>query len=244
MIGRALRAQARSFSGDVVLLGVAAAAFVLSLSLAASIPPELAEAPTDAREALTAPLSTVLATYAAVLSAVYGSFRYTIDRRDGVIAQRLTLQPRWTMLLARMPGSAAGGAIVALAVLVGGHVALIVAMGGIPVDWRAAAASLALGAVAGLWGFGVGVIVEAHLPALFLVSLSMGAAVVVVMFWEAGAVYLPLLAMLEAFRFDVAAVGVEPGHGLEAPLAMLVSAAWVVLALVAGSIAFLTRDVS
>lgn len=243
MIGRALRAQARSFAGDVVLLGVAAAAFAMSLSLATSIPPEFADAPADVRRELAAPFSTVLATYGGVLAAVYGSFRYTIDRRDGVIAQRLTLQSRGSTFLVRVPVSALGGAIVALAAVAGGHTALLVTMGGIPVDWSSAGSTVALGAAAGLWGMGIGVVVQAHLAALFIAALSMGAAMLVTMFWSAGAVYLPLLAMLEAFRFDVTAVGITPSEGLDSASAVLVSAGWVLLVLVAGGISFLRRDV-
>lgn len=243
MIGRALRAQARSFTGDVVLLWVAVAALVMSLSLATSVPPEFADAPADVRAALTAPFSAVLATYGAVLAAVYGSFRYTIDRRDGVVAQRLMLQPRWASFLVRVPASALGGAIVALAGVAGGHAALSVSMGGIPVDWSSVASTLALGAVAGLWGMGVGVVVQAHLVALFVASLSMGAAMLVAMFWSAGAVNFPLLAMLEAFRFDVTAVGIMPDDRLDSSVAVLLAAGWVLVALLAGGISFMRRDV-
>ncbi len=66
MILRALRAQSRSFAADVVLLWSAVAAFVMSLSLATSVPPEFAAAPADVREALMAPFGAVLATYGAV----------------------------------------------------------------------------------------------------------------------------------------------------------------------------------
>lgn len=244
MIAQALRAQARSFTGDVVLLGMAAAAFVLSLSLAASVPPDFAEAPADAREALAAPFSTVLATYGAILAAVYGAFRHTLDRRDGVVAQRLTVQPRWAFLLARVPTSAVGGAGVALAGVVGGHTALTVAMGGVPVDWTAVGTTLAVGAAAGLWGMGLGIIVQAHLVAPFVASMSMGAAMLVAMVWSAGAVYLPLLAMLEALGFDLAAVGIPPQDRLDSSMAVLVAAGWVLLALLAGGASFLNRDVT
>lgn len=243
MIRHALQAQARSFTGDVVLLGVAAAAFVMSLTLATSVPPEIADAPADVRDALTAPFSTVFATYGAVLAAVYGSFRYTIDRRDGVIAQRLTVQPRGASFLARIPASALGGAVVALAGVAGGHTALTVVLGGVAVDWSAVGSTLALGAVAGLWGLGLGVVVQVHLVALFAASLSMGAAMLVALFWKAGAVYLPLLAMLAALRFDLTAVGIMPEDCLDSSLAVLVAAGWVVLALVAGGATFLNRDV-
>jgi hypothetical protein len=238
-----LRAQARSFAGDMVLLGVAAAAFVMSLSVATSVPPEFTDAPADAREALTGPFSVVLATYGAVLAAVYGSFRYTVDRRDGVVAQRLMSQPRWALLLVRVPTSALGGALIALATVLGGHAALTVAMGGVPVDWGAAASTLVLGAVAGLWGMGVGVVVQAHLAALFVAALSMGVTMLVATFWGAGAVYLPLFAMLAAFQFDVTTLGILPEQGLDQSLAVLVTADWVLAALLAASIAFMERDV-
>ncbi|MGO4488302.1 hypothetical protein [Microbacterium sp. 2RAF4] len=243
MIGRALRAQTRSLTGDVVLLGVAVAAFAMSLTLAASIPSEVANASVDARAELAAPLSTVLATYAGILAAVYGSFRYTIDRRDGVVAQRLTVQRRWVMLLVRTITCAVGGAVVALAAVLGGHSALTIVVGGLPMEWSVLLSTLVLGAFASLWGMGIGLIVQAHLAALFVSALSMGVAVIVAMFWSTGAAYLPLLALLEAFRFDVGAVGIPPQQELTGPVALLVSAGWVLAALIAGGAAFLSRDV-
>ncbi|WP_407360102.1 hypothetical protein [Microbacterium sp. LBN7] len=243
MIGQALRAHVRTFAGDIVLLWVVVAALAVSLSLATSIPPELAEAPADVRTALTAPFTAVLATYGAVLASVYGSFRYTLDRRDGVVAQRLVLQPRWVTLLVRAPASALGGAVVALAGLAGGHAALAFAIGGIALDGTAVGSTLALGAIAGLWGMGLGIVVQAHLVALFAASLSMGAGLLVAIFWKAGAVYLPLLAMLQALRFDVAAVGIMPGESLDGSTAVLVTAGWVTAALLAGLLSFMNRDV-
>ncbi len=243
MIGQALRAHVRTFAGDIVLLWVVVAAFAVSLSLATSIPPELAEAPADVRTALTAPFTAVLATYGAVLASVYGSFRYTLDRRDGVVAQRLMLQPRWVTLLVRAPASAVGGAVVALAALVGGHAVLTFAIGGIALDWTAVGSTLALGAIAGLWGMGLGIVVQVHLVALFAASMSMGAALLVAILWKVGAVYLPLLAMLEALRFDVTAVGILPGESLDGSTAVLVTAGWVTAALLAGGLSFMNRDV-
>ncbi|MFP3345194.1 hypothetical protein R0J87_22200, partial [Halomonas sp. SIMBA_159] len=78
----------------------------MSLSVAAGVPPELTDAPMDVRASLAAPYRAVLATYGAVLAAVYGSFRYTVDRRDGVVAQRLMSQPRGATYLARATGAA------------------------------------------------------------------------------------------------------------------------------------------
>lgn len=243
MIGQSLRAQARTFMGDRVLLWMAVAGFVLSLSLAASIPPDLAGATAEVRASLIAPFSAVLAMYGGILAAVYGSFRYTVDRRDGVIAQRLMLQPRWATLVARVPASAIGGAIVALAAVIGGHTALRLTMGGIPVDWAAVGSTLSLGAASGLWGLGWGIVVRAHLVALFVIPSSLGAAMLIAMLWKSGAVYLPLLAMLEAFRFDVAALGIAPDDALDSSFAALVTAGWVLAALVAGVVSFLKSDV-
>ncbi|OAN36614.1 hypothetical protein [Microbacterium sp. H83] len=243
MIGRALRSQARSLFGDVVLLWVAVAAVLMSISMAMSIPTEFRDAPPSARAELAGPFTAILATYAAVLAAVYGSFRYTVDRRDGVIAQRLMLQTRGATLLARAPASAVGGALVALAGVVGGQGALAVAVGGIPLDGGSIGATVALGAVAGLWGMGIGIVVRAHLVALFLVSMSMGAAILLAIVWKAGAVYLPLLAMLDAFRFDLTPIGLTPQQTLDAPVAALVTVAWVLAALLAGALSFLRRDV-
>lgn len=243
MIGQAFRAQARSFTGDVVLLGVVLAALVLSLSLATSVPPDLRDAPDAVRAAFIESFRVILATYGAVLAAVYGSFRYTVDRRDGVIAQRLTVQPRWAIFAARVPASAVGGAIVALAGAVGGQLALTVCLGGVPVEWSAVGSTLAFGAVAGLWGLGVGIVVQVHLVALFVASLSMSGALVLAMFWSAGAVYLPPLVMLEATGFDVGTVGIMPDGRLDTGLAVAVTAGWMLAALLAGGFSFLKRDV-
>lgn len=242
MIARALRAQARSLTGDVVLLGAVVAAFAMSLTVATSVPPDVAQAPADVREALAAPIDVVLAMYGALVAAVYGSFRYTVDRRDGVIAQRLTLQSRWATFVVRVPASAIGGAVVALAGVVGGHIALAVTMGGIPVDWTAVGSTLGFGAVAGLWGLGLGIVVQAHLAALFVVAMSMGAATILALFWG-GAVYVPPLVMLEAFRFDVTAVGVLPTDRLDSATAAWLTTGLVLAALLAGGTTFLTRDV-
>lgn len=244
MIGRALRAQARVARGDVVLLGLAVAAVALSATLATSIPAELAAAPPDVRRELAAPFDAVLATYAGMLAAVYGSFRYTIDQRDGVIAQRLMLQSRWATLAVRVPASAVGGAVVALAAVGGGRSALALAMGGIPVVPSAVVATLALGAAAALWGLGLGIIIRAHLAALFLVALSMGVAVVLAAIASPVAVFLPLLAGLQAFGFDVTAVGVAPGAGLAQGVAGMIAGGWLLLALGAGGALFLRRDVT
>lgn len=244
MIGRVLRAHARAFAGDVVLLWVAVAGVVISLSVVANVPPEFADAPPDVRAALMAPFATVLATYGAVLAAVYGSFRYTVDRRDGVIAQRLMSQRRGATYLARAFGAAVGGAVVALAAAAGGHAALRLAGEALPLDWSSVAQTCVLGAASGLWGMGLGVIVQTHLVALFVVPMSLSGAVLLAIVWRDGAVYLPFLAMLEALRFDLSAVGIVPDDRLGGPIAALVAGGWVLAAVVAGGVSFVTRDVT
>nr|WP_201471340.1 hypothetical protein [Microbacterium hydrocarbonoxydans] len=243
MIGRALRAQARSFSGDIVLCWVSVASIAMALSLVTSIPADFVTAGAAAREAFAAPFSAVIAMYGAVLASVYGCFRYTVDRRDGVIAQRLMLQHRWATLAARLPAAALGGAVVALTGVVGGHLALAVAVGGVPVEWGSVWPSLALGAAAAIWGMGVGIIVQAHLVALFVVSASMGSAILVALFWKAGAAYMPLLAMLEALRFDLGAVGFAPGDTLDGSAAVAVATGWLLVILAAAGVTFMRRDV-
>ncbi|WP_256041468.1 hypothetical protein [Cryobacterium sp. SO1] len=184
-----------------------------------------------------------MATYGAVLAAIYGSFRYTVDRRNGVVAQRLTLQPRWATLAARVPAAALGGALVALSTIVGGHVALAVSMGGTNVDWPTTAASAAVGAAAGIWGLGVGLVVQQHLLALFVAPVTLAVATVVAIFWKAGAVWFPLPTMLSAFGFDVSEIGFQDGAALDRPLAATFSVVWIFLILTVGAMSFLRRDV-
>lgn len=244
MIGRVLRAHLRAFSGDVVLLWVVVAGVLLSLTVAVSAPSEIVDAPPEVRASLAAPYGAVLATYGAVLAAVYGSFRYTVDRRDGVVAQRLMSLPRGATFAARATGAAVGGAVVALAAAGGGHTALSLTSGVGPLDWSSVGSTLVLGAGAGLWGMGIGVVTQAHLVALFVVPLSLSGGVLVAMFWKHGAVYLPLLATLDALGFDVSAVGITPHESLDGQVAALVAGGWVLAALTAGGIAFMMRDVT
>lgn len=116
---RALAAQAVSAVGDVPLAGVCAGAMLLSASIAASVPADIAAAPDDVKALVAVPLATVLAVYSAVLAAIYGSFRYTVDRRAGVVAQRSTVQPRPWALVGRLPFTALGGVLVAGASVLG-----------------------------------------------------------------------------------------------------------------------------
>jgi len=243
IVSQAFRAQARSLTGDAVLLAVVCAAFVMALSLATSVPADFADAPIGARQQFLAPFDIAIATYGASIAAVYGSFRYTVDRRNGVVAQRLTQQPRWASLVARVPAAAFGGALVAVSAVVGGHVALAVSIGGGSVDWPAAVASVALGAAAGLWGLGVGLMVQQHLVALFVAPVTLGIATVVSIFWAAGAVWFPLPAMLSTLGFDISEIGFRDAAVLDRPIAATLAAMWILLILVGGATSFLRRDV-
>lgn len=244
MISRAVRAQARSTRGDMVLLWLAAAGLALSLFVVTSVPSDVADAPPGVEADVPGPYSAVLAMYGAVLAAVYGSFRYTIDRRDGVIAQRLMLQTRWMTLLTRVPAAAMGGAVVSAAAILGGHAALAVVVGGITWEWSTVGSALGVGALAALWGMGVGVVVQMHLVALFIVPMTVSGAVLVAIFWSAGAPYLPLFAMLEVCRFDVTVLGLLPVDRLDGSVALLVTGVWVIGALVSGTVSFIRRDVT
>ncbi|MFB4350149.1 hypothetical protein [Microbacterium sp. CR_7] len=242
MIGRALRMQLHSLLHDVVLLWVLVAAFAMSVLVAVGVPADLADAPPRTRAALTAPFGVVVAVYGAVLAAVYGSFRYTVDRRDGVLAQRLMLERRPAALLTRVPAAAVGGACVSLAGVVGAYAAFGVALGGLPLDWSTVGRMLLLGAVAGVYGLGVGLVVQTHLVALFIAPMSLAAGLLVVAVWPTTAAHLPLFALLEALGFDVSAAGLAPTHRLDRPVAVLVSAGWMLIGLLGGGILFLVRD--
>lgn len=242
-VGRALAAQGRSFGADLTLGGIGAATFVLSASIAASIPPDVAEAPEDVKMLVVGPLSAVIGVYAAVMAAIYGSFRYTVDRRSGVVAQRATLQSRPWALVGRVPFAALGGATVAAAAVLGGRLALVPTFGLAGVDLGDVLAILAVGAAAAVWGLGVGLVVQAHLPALFIAPFSISAALMAASPWPDISAWMPLPTMLRGAGLDLAALGigetVGPGQGLASALAT----AWVATALAAGAWSFLRRDV-
>lgn len=239
---RALAAQARSAAGDLVLVGVCAAALVLSASIAANVPADLAGAPDDVKASAAAPVSTAIGVYSAVLAAVYGSFRYTTDRRAGVVAQRATLLPRPWTLAGRLPFTALGGAVVAAAAVLGGRLALSPTFGVIGLDVGGVVASLVVGAVAALWGMSVGLIVQAHLPSLFAAALSLSAAFLAAPLWPSVAAWLPLPVLLRAAGHDLAPVGIESALGPAPAPATALAAAWVAAATGAGAWTYLRRD--
>lgn len=239
---RALAAQAVSAVGDVPLAGVCAGAMLLSASIAASVPADIAAAPDDVKALVAVPLATVLAVYSAVLAAIYGSFRYTVDRRAGVVAQRSTVQPRPWALVGRLPFTALGGVLVAGASVLGGRLALAPALGTAGLDAATVAAALVVGAVAALWGLGVGLVVQAHLPSLFVAPVSLSGALLVAPFWPDTAAWLPLPALLRAAGLDLAPIGLDVGAGPAPGVAGALTGAWVAAVLAAGGWSFLRRD--
>ncbi|MGC0368134.1 hypothetical protein [Microbacterium sp. SLBN-111] len=241
-LGRALRAQARAAAGDLPLAGVCVAALVLSASIGASMPGDVAAAPDAAKDAIAAPLSTVLAVYAAVMAAIYGSFRYTVDRRGGVVAQRATLQPRRWALAARIPFTALGGALVGVAALLGGRAAVAAALGLHGLEPAAVGAVPVVGAAAAVWGLGIGLLVQAHLPSLFVAPLSLSAALLVAAPWPAVAAWFPLPTILRAAGLDLAPLGIIAAVGPEPAGATALATAWIAAVLTAGAASFLRRD--
>ncbi|WP_307382469.1 MULTISPECIES: hypothetical protein [Microbacterium] len=228
--------------GDLPLAWVCAAAIVLSASIGASVPGDVAAAPEAAKVAIAAPLSTVIAVYAAVMAAIYGSFRYTVDRRGGVVAQRATLQPRRWGLAARVPFTAVGGALVATAALLGGRVALAAALGARGLEPATVGTVAIVGAAAAVWGLGAGLLVQAHLPSLFVAPLSLSAALLVAPLWPAVAPWCPLPTLLRAAGLDLAPLGIDAAVGPARGVAVAVAAAWLAAALAAGTVSFLRRD--
>lgn len=242
-VGRALTAQGRSFGADLPLGGIGAATLVLSASIAASIPADVVGAPEDVKMMVVGPLSTVIGVYAAVMAAIYGSFRYTVDRRSGVVAQRATLQSRPWALVGRVPFTALGGATVAAAAVLGGRLALVPTFGLAGVDPGGVLATLVVGAAAAVWGLGVGLVVRAHLPALFIAPFSISAALMAASPWPDVAVWMPLPTMLRGVGLDLAALGIGDTVGPSHVLASALATAWVAAALAAGAWSFLGRDV-
>ncbi|WP_242087615.1 hypothetical protein [Microbacterium lacticum] len=243
ILRQALAAQSRSFARDVVLLGVGVAAFTMALSLITSVPAEISSAPVEVRARLLAPFDPVMATYGALMAAIYGSFRYTSDRRNGVVAQRLTVQPRWAHLAGRVPWTALGGGVIAVATVLGGRIALAPSLGGLAVDLSSTALAAALGATAALWGLSVGLLVQHHLIALFVAPLSLSVGLLLTAFWGPGAVWFPLPAMLTAFGFDLGDVALGDVAALDTVAAVAVVFGWSLVALVAGGASLARRDV-
>ncbi|MDF2918246.1 hypothetical protein [Microbacterium sp. NPDC086615] len=241
-LGRALSAQARSAVGDLPLAGVCVAAIVLSASIGASVPGDLATAPDEARAAIAAPLSTVIAMYGAVMAAIYGSFRYTVDRRAGVVAQRATLQPRRWHLAARIPFTALSGALVAVASLLGGRLALTAALGLRGLDLGSVGISAVIGAAAALWGLGIGLLVQAHLPALFVAPLSLISAFLIAPLWPSVAAWLPLPTLLRAVGRELGPLGIDAAVGPVPAAATALAAVWIAAVLSGGAWSFLRRD--
>ncbi|MBD8478379.1 hypothetical protein [Microbacterium sp. CFBP 8794] len=247
VFAQAIAAQARGAVADMTLLGVTVSALLLSLSLAAGVPSDLGTASAAEKELAVVPLSAVVAVYAAVMATIYGSFRYTIDLRVGVVAQRATLQPRGAAIAARVPFTALGGAVVAGLALAGGRVALAPVLGTTGLGPGVVAGTLVVGAVAALWGLGVGLLVRAHLFALFVAPLSLSVALFVGAMWPEPAGWMPLPAMLHAVGFDLASLGIVPaasGHILEPAVSTAITATWTSATLGAGIVSFLRRDLA
>lgn len=66
----------------------------------------------------------------------------------------------------------------------------------------------------------------------------------VVLLGMAVAAFLLLLALLATFGFDLSVVGILPADRLDDPLAVVVATGWVLLALGAGGVSFVHRDVT
>ncbi|ALJ20808.1 hypothetical protein [Microbacterium sp. No. 7] len=243
MIARALRARARGSVVDVVLLGSVLGGVVLSLSLAAGVPPEMHSAPEELRSSFHEGLGAVVAMYAALVATIFGAFRYTLDRRHGVVAQRLMALPRRADLVARALFSAAGGAVVAGAVALGCSAAVFAVLGEARADVRDVIATMVVGALAALWGLGAGLIVQHHLAALLLAPLSLSATLLLATLWPALGAWAPLAAVLAAAGFDSAAIGVA--DDALAPIAAAgVFAVWLAAILAGGAASFLRRDIA
>lgn len=253
MSGRMLQARAYGFAFDRVLQVLAAAAALLPLTFLMGLPEELRDAPIAVRAEFASEARTVAMVYAAALAAVYGSFRYTVDHRDGVIARQVTLARRTPVIASRVPFVILGGVLIAAVVAASCHGVLWIALGGVPLPAGDDAGgaevlgsvprTMGIGALAAVWGFSLGVVVRRHILALFVVPFSLTAALPLAGYAPVLAGWLPLPALARALGFDLSSFGLAGASASASVLALVESAAWIGAALCVALLLFARRDV-
>lgn len=221
---------------DRVLWGVLAGALLLLLTSALGFPENLSSAPEPALSAVTAALRFPLEVNIATMASVYGSFRYTIDHRDGFIGRQVMWQSRVPTLTPRLLTTFIAGAITGLWCWLVFHVTLSISAQQIIVDSGTIWSSLLLGGTCSVWGLCVGSLVRAHLLALFLVPATLLLTVALGVGAPELATWSPLGAFLQAF-----------GEGLpKAPTIghpVLLSLCWIIAAIGISLYSFRRRDI-
>ncbi|MGM1018368.1 MAG: hypothetical protein ACQEW8_12605 [Actinomycetota bacterium] len=243
MSASALRARAVSFAFDTVLRVLALIAVVLPLTFLIGVPSELATAPAAVRESFVDEVHTLSTLSAVMLSAIYASFRYTMDHRDGVVSRQITLTRRLPAFAARLPFALAGGVVIAAGTVIATHLVALAAWGVGEVEAWTVARTVCFAAVGAVWGLSLGVIVRMHLLALVVVPLSLGGALPLAGFLPAIAAWLPLPLGARAFGFDLESIGVGGGEGITAVAAGAVLALFLAVAVGVAFRLFLMRDV-
>ena len=129
-----------------------------------------------------------------------------------------------------------------MAAFIGGRAALAAALGARGLDPAIVGTVAIVGAATAVWGLGAGLLVQAHLPSLFVAPLSLSAALLVAPLWPAVAAWSPLPTLLRAAGLDLAPLGIDAAVGPAPGAAVALAAAWLTAALAAGTVSFLRRD--
>lgn len=244
MILRALRARAFRWPRDRVLGGAVIGMLGLTLVVAVGIPAELRAAPLSVRGAFAEEYRVVGVLSAALVAAIYGSFRYTIDHRDGAVAQQVTITQRVPHLVARVPFTMLGGAVIALVAVGASQLVVMLLVGVDEIAAETVFDHTALGTIMGLWGFCLGVIVRRHLLALAVVPASLGIALLLAAFAPEIGVWLPFPAGADALGFELAPFGFTPDSQLPDGIAVVVFAGWLCIATAVAYLRFTRFDVT
>ncbi|MGO4453414.1 hypothetical protein [Arthrobacter sp. RAF14] len=209
---------------------------LIVLASAVGLPRDLNSVPASMTETVMHAFRIPLAVNAATMASIYGSFRFTIDYRDGYIARQLLWQSRNTSLIAKMPPTmAAGAAIGAISCLI--FAAVVGAAMRRPVlDFETLGQAAVLGIACSLWGLCVGSLVRAHLVALFIVPATLVLALPLALWKPEVSGWSPLSALLQSTGNRI------PGE-LPLQLAGALGLAWLALAIIASLWAFNRRDI-
>lgn len=238
---RALRSRWSSFRRDPLLVAVLAVAVVLPLTVLIALPADLRSALAPIRAGVATEIDGLVTLVVAAVAAIYGSGRYTVDHRDGVIAREAAMLHRSEILLSRLLFAVlAGAAVGVVGALSGGLVV------GIAAGWEGRGAGsvgatgvvdAALGAICAGWGLSVGILVRHHLPALVMAPLLLSAVLAVAPMAPGVAAWFPLPLIAEAVGAELSVAA--PGRATAIVLAALGIAAL----LCAAAVRFLRTDI-
>ncbi|PWJ66999.1 hypothetical protein B0H03_101461 [Rathayibacter iranicus NCPPB 2253 = VKM Ac-1602] len=236
MIVRQLRTELVRTIVDRAVRGSVVFATLLGISVVFVIPDGLSQAPREVTEALFAGLRTTVVSNGVLLSAVYGSFRLTSELSSGVVSRQLMYSRRITLYLCRGSFALIGGAAIGAAGCAAGQATFWLAARRWEVDLGLVWAAAVLGVVSAAWGFGLGAAIGNHFAALFIVPLSLAAAIPIASINQD-------LARVTPFGCQLALIDTDSGLWLDPSNGVWLAVAWGIMAVVVGGVVFRLRDV-